>query len=282
MTSQNKNNNRRTFILPYKMGSRSTVALSRAINALIIRRTGSKYVPLAGDRIINWGNSRNLSGFDFFKNAATGFSEASLEVLNKPSRVLFCSNKENFFNLQKEAGNEAIIPRFWQTKEAIPDDAFPVVCRTVLSGHSGAGIVIANNRSSLVDAQLYVEYVKKADEYRIHVGRMVGGQSIIIVSQRKARSLSVPNESVNWRIRTHANGFVFARQDVSVPNVVKQAAIKAFEACELDFGAVDVIYNEALDRAFVLEINTAPGLEGSTVTDYASFFLQRRFSDELE
>jgi D-alanine-D-alanine ligase-like ATP-grasp enzyme len=37
----------------------------------------------------------------------------------------------------------------------------------------------------------------------------------------------------------------------------------------LDFGAVDVIWNEKQQRAYVLEVNTAPGLEGQTVDDYA-------------
>jgi D-alanine-D-alanine ligase-like ATP-grasp enzyme len=36
----------------------------------------------------------------------------------------------------------------------------------------------------------------------------------------------------------------------------------------LDFGAVDVIYNRAQDKAYVLEVNTAPGLEGSTLDNY--------------
>jgi len=33
-----------------------------------------------------------------------------------------------------------------------------------------------------------------------------------------------------------------------------------------------VIWNVQENRPYVLEINTAPGLEGSTVTDYKEFF----------
>src|SRR3546814_3140988 len=39
---------------------------------------------------------------------------------------------------------EEYLPKFWTKKEDIPDEAFPIVCRTVLSGHSGVGIVIAD------------------------------------------------------------------------------------------------------------------------------------------
>src|SRR3546814_3666736 len=82
--------------------------------------------------------------------------------------------------------------------EDIPDEAFPIVCRTVLSGHSGVGIVIADNRDDLVPANLYVKYVKKKEEYRVHLGILDINdpfneaqhgisQPIVIAAQRKAR-----------------------------------------------------------------------------------------------
>ena len=40
----------------------------------------------------------------------------------------------------------------------------------------------------------------------------------------------------------------------------------------LTFGAIDVIWNEHQQKAFVLEINTAPGIEGTTVEKYAAKF----------
>jgi glutathione synthase/RimK-type ligase-like ATP-grasp enzyme len=43
-------------------------------------------------------------------------------------------------------------------------------------------------------------------------------------------------------------------------------------ASGLDFGAVDVIWNERQQRAYVLEINSAPGLEGTTIDDYVRYF----------
>ena len=35
-----------------------------------------------------------------------------------------------------------------------------------------------------------------------------------------------------------------------------------------DFGAFDVIYNQKKNQAFVLECNTAPGIEGTTLDNY--------------
>jgi D-alanine-D-alanine ligase-like ATP-grasp enzyme len=43
-------------------------------------------------------------------------------------------------------------------------------------------------------------------------------------------------------------------------------------ALGLDFGAADVLFNARRNQAYVLEVNTAPGLEGQTVNDYAEAF----------
>src|SRR3546814_4059300 len=84
-------------------------------------------------------------------------------VLNRYN-ISDVSNKFKFFQMMS---GEEYLPKFWTKKEDIPDEAFPIVCRTVLSGHSGVGIVIADNRDDLVPANLYVKYVKKKEEYRV-------------------------------------------------------------------------------------------------------------------
>lgn len=161
------------------------------------------------------------------------------------------------------------LPKFWTNKDDIYEDSdFPIVCRTVLAGHSGDGIHIASTRDDLVLAPLYVKYEKKKEEYRIHLGKLDSVQ--IISVQRKAKRLGA--EGVNWQVRNHANGFVYVRNDVNPPAQCLSAASEAFIKSGLNFGAVDVIWNEHKQQAYVLEINTAPGLEGQTVIDYANFF----------
>jgi glutathione synthase/RimK-type ligase-like ATP-grasp enzyme len=140
-----------------------------------------------------------------------------------------------------------------------------VVCRTVLNGHSGKGIVIAETVDELVDAPLYTKYIKKKSEWRVHI---FNGQVIDI--QRKVRNNDV--EEVNWRVRNHANGFIYQRNNLAPPDCVLKAAVGAMNLTLLDFGAVDVIYNEHYDKAYVLEINCAPGLEGTTVERYVEAF----------
>src|SRR5690606_19684161 len=119
------------------------------------------------------------------------------------------------------------------------------------------------------DAPLYVEYKKKQDEYRVHVYQKFGnGEQVAEVFdiQRKARRQDAVNP--NWQIRNHQNGFIYRRNDVECPQVVQEAAVNCLNKTNLFFGAVDVIYNAANNRAYVLEINTAPGLSGTTVDNY--------------
>lgn len=246
-------------VLPYRQGSGSAKALAEALGGRVLKLTGGVFKPRPEDLVINWG----------FVGSFPRLIET--RVLNSPSRIKTASNKLSFFNAMVTAGLADLIPPFWTRQEDIPDDAFPVVCRTVLAGHSGDGIVLSLDRNGLVPASLYVGYVKKKDEYRVHVGKS-GEEFEVIALQRKARRLETPDEEVNWQVRNHHNGFVFVRQDVAAPPAVITAAKLALEASGLDFGAVDVIWNDKKERAYVLEINTAPGLEGQTVVDYASFF----------
>jgi glutathione synthase/RimK-type ligase-like ATP-grasp enzyme len=108
--------------------------------------------------------------------------------------------------------------------------------------------------------------MKKRDEYRIHVGRRG-----IIAIQRKA----IPNgtEPIDTRIRNHHNGYVFLRNNVQPPQQILEQATAATNALGLDFGAVDIIWNNHYQLATVLEVNTAPGLEGQTIEDYANYFI---------
>lgn len=259
---------KRVRVLPYMAGSKGAKALATKLGGLCLKTEGSTFVPRSGDQIINWGNTT---------------AEAAKATLNNDVQKLKrATNKLLFFQHLDGTG---LTPRYWTSSGDIPDEAFPIVCRTVLAGHSGAGIVIANSVDACVSAALYVEYKKKKDEYRIHVGRrehLVGlsdhedsgdpwvtSFDIISVQQKKRR---LDHDNPDWQVRNHANGFIYARTNVDPPECVLEVAKAALEKLDIDFGAVDVIYNHTEKKAYVLEVNTAPGLEGSTVDDYANFF----------
>jgi hypothetical protein len=183
-------------------------------------------------------------------------------TFNDPSDVARVVNKLTFFEEFSDTGH---LPEYWTNSEDIPDEAFPVVCRTLLTGSSGDGIVLSACRDDLVPAPLYVKYVPKKDEYRVHVMNC----EPFLIQQKKRR---LDHDQPNWQIRNHSNGFIYAREQVDPPAGLVDAAVDCIVRSYLDFGACDVIWNEHRQKAYVLEINTAPGLEGSTLDDYVQAF----------
>lgn len=249
------------YIMPYKVGSNSVKLLSNSLRARIIKLDNSKFSPSKKKAIINWGNN----------NIPVAYKVGSYRVLN--AEVAKATNKLDFF--KEVAGKPWCLP-FTEDKAVAQqwiDEGKEVVCRTLLNAHSGRGIVISNKEDALVDAPLYTQYVKKKDEYRIHVINSSGATLI----QKKVRNKDIPDDAVNWKVRNHDNGFVFAtgaEYVADTPNDVIEAAKQVIELLNLDFGAVDVIWNDKFQQAYVLEVNTAPGLEegGKTHQFYTNAF----------
>lgn len=105
----------------------------------------------------------------------------------------------------------------------------------------------------------------KKEEYRVHFSRKTG----IFFKQRKALVRGTQNP--NFKVRNLAGGFIYANMDVETPEVVDKVAemfYNGMNAGGLDFGALDIIYNEKTDKAYILEVNTAPGLAGRTLEAY--------------
>lgn len=244
---------KRVRLFSYNRFSNGAKELARAIGALRIKHTGSRYRQRPTDVVINWGASECPLNPTFNQPDA---------VRRASDKLLACEALENHDSIN---GLEYTTDR-GQAQLWI-EDGRKVVCRTLLRANSGRGIVLAETADQLVDAPLYTKYIPKQEEYRLHV---VCGEVIDV--QRKARSREVPDEDVNWQIRNHGNGFVFVREGVEVPDVAKDMAVAAVECLGLDFGAVDMIYNSWRDQYYVLEVNTAPGLEGTTLERYAEAF----------
>lgn len=240
----------------YNNASEGACKLAEALQIKKVSHTHSKLKGEAEKDIINWGASELPEEVE------------KCNVYNRNSWI--ASNKIHTFDRIKA---KDYCPPFWTDKTACVEalnmapKKYDVVCRTILNGHSGKGIVIADKPESVVDAPLYTQYIPKKDEYRIHVAF---GKVIHI--QRKARNKEVPDDKVNWNVRNHDNGFIFQQDGVVCPQAVIDAAIDAVDCCELDFGAVDTIWNEKNSRAYVLEINTAPGLQGTTIEKYKEAF----------
>ena len=140
-----------------------------------------------------------------------------------------------------------------------------IIIRNQLTGHGGAGIQVVSSKEDLPEAPLYTRYIPKNDEYRVHV--MFGK---VVDTQKKARRYDVADEDVDWQIRNYTNGFIYMRENFTWPKDVEKQALAAVKTLQLEWGAVDVIWNDHAQKAYVLEVNTAPGLEGQTLKIYAN------------
>lgn len=265
----------RPIIYPYKVGSKSARLLStelrnRGHRSKRVRQDGN-YAPYNNHLIISWGNSQRPAwNGDNLTRAASW--------LNMPNRIEQASNKLSAFELLEENG--VSIPEFTTEEEVANGWAKEnsVVERAILRGHSGAGIrIVLRGENVRPNIPMYVKYIKKQDEYRVHIFR---GTILDVQQKRKRRELD--NEEVDYQVRNHANGWVYVREGCDLndiddtdqatyekSNLILNQALRAIAALGLDFGAVDIIWNNHHRQAYVLEVNTAPGLEGTTVTKYA-------------
>lgn len=236
-------------IFPYKLGSLSAKRLARALRVL---RVGHNYNAKRSDIIVNWGNSKPPH-FKWLN-----------DDLNKPHSIALASNKIKTFT-ELECKGFDHIPQYTISKDIakhLIDMGDTIYCRSTVTGHSGRGIVIASNSNELINAPLYTVKTKHKDEYRVHVFK---GEVLDV--QKKKRKLGFTGRSSG--IRNHTNGWIYARADVAVPDMLCPIAVQAVELLGLDFGAVDIGHRVIDNKFFVFEVNTAPGLEGSTLDKYA-------------
>ncbi len=156
------------------------------------------------------------------------------------------------------------VPSFWNF-----DGMF--LARTNLFGHSGDGIVVCEDLeySMVPDAPLYVEYIPKVAEYRVIVVRAPSSSdneveytAVDMKQKKKKRDFEGERDEYVWNCNS---GYVFARNDIIFPRGLDTLGVSSIKALGLDFGAVDII-EDADGTLYVLEVNTAFGLEGQTIS----------------
>ena len=250
-------------------GCDACTQLAKALDIKKILKQGSNFKGNADKVVVNWGSSK--------PNAEV----MKCKIINKPDAVKRSINKISFF---QTVGDKArTVP--WTTARA---NAFAwgtkVVCRTKVEGREGDGILIYTpqecvgsppegvwgwlattlapqvfasvaSNMGLPEAKLYTKFIKAQEEYRVHV---IDGE--VPAVHRKVQKDGATGGS---DVRNTANGWLFKRVN-HYPGDCARQAVKAVAALGLDFAAVDVLWDGSL--AWVLETNTAPGIDGMTWT----------------
>lgn len=212
--------------------------------------------------LLNWGCSK--------LEAKAGAGQV---LLNPPEAVANAKCKLRTFQLFKEKGVPH--PQFWTKADVAKADRKEtiLVARTTTRGSGGDGIVIIRPGDKVVDAPLYTKYIRKNAEYRIHVVR----DEVVLIQQKRKEDGAEQTEDQKL-IRNYENGWIFAANDVGFTTDeqkenCKRAAVASVRSLGLDFGAVDLVVGKRDQLPYVLEVNTAPGLQSPTLLEgYAKHF----------
>lgn len=186
----------------------------------------------------------------------------------KPNRnnLVYGDCKDKLFQYQWFQANEVPALPFTTSVEECKQwlkKGQTVFARTLTRASEGKGIVVLEGEQvSVVPARVYTLYRKKKKEFRVHVFK---GQVVHVLEKRKKAGYEKDRDT---RIRNTANGYVFCSDGVVEPVGLRELALAASKVTDSDFRGVDIGFNEKLNELFVIEVNSAPGIQGTNVDRY--------------
>jgi len=294
---------------PFLLYHPKTRPTGRALAKLLGIRFGAKCEGRKNENIshiIRWGNIREVDAtwadigeFEWPRGTEPAYGSLVWKdrkvvgrwrhrtEINTRQAITLAGSKFRALQALQTAG--VLVPTFWRVR----DDEEPPWPESKISlgrkyRHSrGTDIRIFHGLGNepFYKSDYITAYIKPHKEYRVHV---MGGQ--VLFAQRKyfrnelfeklterfdldSQLDKFTEESQIIRNNDHGWGFHDMNSLENIPKAVLDASISAVDALGLDFGAVDVITDAQKEngsrRAFVLEINTAPGLRDRNLEKYA-------------
>jgi len=190
------------------------------------------------------------------------------------------------------------------------DISFPLIARKKRH-QGGKGLLVCLVKSHVVKAieygaDYFQAYIDIKTEYRLHVfdGKIIYAVEKVEnptesgwINQRKEKVLehanknevNLDNATVDYVlgqlvkeavlpdqiVRSNKRGWKFSGINTNtIPDSLKNAAIKAVEIMGLDFGAVDCALDMS-DHPFIIEINSGPGLQRTSLEKYIAAFTKK-------
>lgn len=194
------------------------------------------------------------------------YAYEQMRFVNKVSAINRASNKLRAFEIFRENGIR--IPEIRKTTESARElfaHGQNIVLARSKIHRAGNDIVVVTSSELLqyVYADFFVQYIESVKEYRVHVYRnkiIRVGEKIPVAPIKSTIIKSRPN---GWHIEYLPRG----NRPISLLNDARIAV----SSLGLDFGVVDMIIDSDR-RAFVLEVNTGPGLDDTGIRIYGRKF----------
>ena len=230
-------------IVPYNKTSKSAKALYNYLKnvSIIPIKWNWRHTKV----VINWGKSNHFSPYNKI-------------ILNKPEKIKNTINKLVFFKMCKEYG--VPIPDFtdnYKTALQKHKQWKGTVERHLLTSSKGRGVkVIKKDETPTPEAKMWVERIRKRREFRFII---VGNKIIISMVKKRPRNIK-PQP-----IQNGGSGYKYflTRENEETLYPLEEGweiAINLIQIFELDFGAIDIMWDKVKKRWLVLEVNTAFGL----------------------
>lgn len=192
--------------------------------------------------------------------------------LKKPNRIhlLYGDQKGKIeqYEYFKEKGIPALTFTTVQAEAKKWAESMAVVCRKLTHSSEGKGIVVAETPQQVVSAPVYTQYKKKKKEFRVHIFQ---DKVVHVLEKRRKKVFDGEHDA---KIRNTANGYVFCSDGVVEPVGLRELALSASKVTKSDFKGVDIGYNEKKNELFIIEVNSAPGIEGTNVDRYVDVIVQ--------
>lgn len=220
---------------------RKTAPTGRLLRA-VLNIPGGKEIRGNPEVVIRWGNQK--------ASARTGF--------NSSNAMAAASDKLRAFGLFKAAGVR--IPEFTTDYYAAREGVWMGRKR---HGFGGRDIQVCadGHMNDGASPEFWTKFIPNRRELRIHV---FNGEVIRV----QGKYLDFPEQNTNPYIKNYAQGYRFRTPRLELRPDRYEQAKKAVEALGLVWGAVDLVIGED-DKAYVLEVNTAPKLAPLTMRQYS-------------
>jgi len=142
-------------------------------------------------------------------------------VRNRPAAI-FCSGIDKVAQLTRYKNAEVAIPNFVLRSADVESlTTKRVVARRLINASEGRGITVFEKGTTPPPAPLYVEYIVKKKEFRVHVWN---NEVIDVAEKRKRRGYEEERDAF---VRNTANGYVFCRTNVVEPDDLRPLALSA-------------------------------------------------------
>jgi hypothetical protein len=147
-----------------------------------------------------------------------------------------------------------------------------VVGRKLLESYEGKGIVMFDpekgspTKEDVLACKVFTKFIPKDREFRVH---MFKGKPVVILEKKKKKDWEGPKSKYIFNTE---HGYVFCQNDLkigpSLESMINALATQSSGVNSSDFQGVDIGYCSETGKLFVIEVNSAPGIEGSNVARY--------------